>query len=229
MATTTSEESKQSTEGSRNARARSSRGGSKSKSGSGEMNVTPRRAIHSMRDNPLALGAAAAAVGVVAGLAASLGRKAAVQAPALIAGDWLESLKAEHKAALTLFDKIQATADGQTTRRGMLLGQLKHALAKHAVEEENAVYPALRDAGQATEADRLNQDHGYVKQYLYDLGNMPKNDPGWIAKLIEFRSEIERHMREEEDEIFPRLQTKLDTAENKLLTTAVTREGFKLA
>jgi hypothetical protein len=36
-------------------------------------------------------------------------------------------------------------------------------------------------------------------------------------------------MREEENEIFPRLKTKLDMAENKVLATAVAREGFKLA
>ena len=53
--------------------------------------------------------------------------------------------------------------------------------------------------------------------------------PGWMGKLIEFRSELERHIREEENEIFPRLKTKLDAAENKLLTIAVTKEGFKLA
>lgn len=226
MATTTSDDDKQTTQGSRSGRARGSRAGSKS--ASGEPNGASRRAFGAMKENPLAFGAAAA-VGVVAGLAASLGRKAVVQAPAMITGDWLEALKAEHKATLVLFDKLQATSDEQTTRRGMLLGQLKHALAKHAVEEENAVYPALRDAGQTAEADRLNQDHGYVKQYLYDLGNMPKNEASWMGKVIEFRSEIERHMREEENEIFPRLQTKLDTAENKLLTAAVTKEGFKLA
>jgi hemerythrin superfamily protein len=228
MATTTSDENKQATQGSRGARARG-RGGSKSRSSSEQNNGSSRRAFDAMKENPLALGAAAAAVGVLTGLAASLGRKAAVQAPAMMAGDWLEALKAEHKAVLTLFDKLQETGDEKTTRRAMLLGQLKHALAKHAVEEENAVYPALRDAGQTAEADRLNQDHGYVKQYLYDLGNMPKNEPGWMAKVIEFRSEIERHMREEENEIFPRLKTKLDMAENKVLATAVAREGFKLA
>jgi hemerythrin superfamily protein len=53
-----------------------------------------------------------------------------------------------------------ATDSTQTWKRSMLLMQLTHALDKHAHEEEMVVYPALRDAGQATEADQLKSEHG---------------------------------------------------------------------
>jgi hemerythrin superfamily protein len=111
----------------------------------------------------------------------------------------------------------------------MLLMQLKHALAKHALEEENAVYPALREAGQVDQADHLNKDHGYVKQYLYDLENMPKESPAFLAKLSEFRRQIEEHVSEEENQIFPALKAKLSPEKNKALTALMNKEGFKLA
>jgi hemerythrin superfamily protein len=171
----------------------------------------------------------AAAAGVAVGLMANLGRKAAVQAPTALAGDWDEALAAEHAATMKLFDAMQATTDKNTTKRSMLLMQLKHALAKHAIEEENAVYPALRDAGQTDEADHLNHDHGYVKQFLYDLDNMPKDSPAFMAKVGEFRSAVEEHVREEEDKIFPKLKAKLSPEQNKALTMAMNKEGFKLA
>lgn len=171
----------------------------------------------------------AAAAGVAVGLMANLGRKAAVQAPTMLAGDWDEALKAEHQATLKLFDALQATTERNTTKRSMLLMQLKHALAKHALEEENAVYPALRDAGQKEEADHLNHDHGYVKQFLYDLENMPKDSPAFLAKVGEFRSTIEEHMNEEENTIFPKLKAKLSPEANKALTAMMNKEGFKLA
>ncbi len=170
-----------------------------------------------------------AAAGVAVGLMANLGRKAAVQSPTFLAGDWDEALKAEHAATLKLFDAMQATTEKNTTKRSMLLMQMKHALAKHALQEENTVYPALRDAGQKGEADHLNHDHGYVKQYLYDLENMPKESPAFLSKVGEFRSQIEEHMREEENEIFPTLKAKLSPDKNKALTTAMNKEGFKLA
>lgn len=171
----------------------------------------------------------AAAAGVAVGLVANLGRKAAVQAPTMMAGDWDEALAAEHQATFKLFDALEATTDKNTTKRAMLLMQLKHALSKHAIEEENAVYPALRDHGQKEQADHLNNDHGYVKQYLYDLGNMPDNSPAFMQKVREFRAAVEEHVREEEDKIFPALKAKLSPEENKKLTMAMNKEGFKLA
>jgi len=172
---------------------------------------------------------AAGAAGLAVGLAANVARKFAVQAPTMMAGDWDEALKAEHALTLKVFDAIEATTEKNTTKRATLLMNLKHMLAKHAMEEENAVYPALRDAGEAEQADHLNNDHGYVKQYLYDLTTMSKDSPAWIAKVRQFRTDIEKHMREEETDLFPRLKAKLSLEQNKALTTAMNKEGLKIA
>jgi len=170
-----------------------------------------------------------AAAGVLAGLVANVGRKAVVQGVSALSGDWFEALKTEHKMALGIFDKLEATKDAQTTKRAMLLMQLKHALSKHAFQEENAIYPALRDHDEREEADHLNHDHGYVKQFLYELTILPKSSPAWLSKLREFRSALEKHVREEEDTIFPALQASLSEEENHQLTVAMNKEGFKLA
>ena len=175
---------------------------------------------------PLAIGATA---GLAVGFAANFVRKAIVQAPTVAAGDWDEALTAEHRATLALFDAIQKTTSAQTTKRATLLMQLKHALAKHDAQETNAVYPAMRDNGQIEQADHLNHDHGYVKQFLYDLTIMPKSDAGWLPKVNEFRIAIEKHMREEEDEIFPSLRRSLSEEDNKALTVAMNKEGLKVA
>jgi hemerythrin superfamily protein len=172
---------------------------------------------------------AAGAAGLAVGLAANVARKFAVQAPTMLAGDWDEALKAEHQLTLKVFDAIEATTEKNTTKRATLLMNLKHMLAKHAMEEENAVYPALRDAGEAESADHLNNDHGYVKQYLYDLTMMAKDSPAWIAKVRQFRTDVEKHIREEEDTLFPRLKAKLSAEQNKALTTAMNKEGLKIA
>jgi hemerythrin superfamily protein len=87
----------------------------------------------------------------------------------------------------------------------------------------------MRDAGDAESADHLNNDHGYVKQYLYDLTQMPKDSPAWIAKVRQFRTDVEKHIREEEDTLFPQLKAKLSAEKNKALTAAMNKEGLKLA
>jgi hemerythrin superfamily protein len=173
--------------------------------------------------------AAAAAAGDAKGLAASFGRKALVQGISAAAGDWDEALAAEHKVVLAHFDALEATADNQTWKRAHLLTKIKNALGKHALEEENVIYPALRDKGEVPAADTLNSEHGYVKTYLYEPENMPKEGPAFLAKVREFRAMLEGHIREEEDEVFPALKGRLSEEENGKLSWAMNREGMKLA
>jgi hemerythrin superfamily protein len=172
---------------------------------------------------------AAGAAGLAVGLAANVARKFAVQSPTYFAGEWDQALKAEHELTLKVFDAIEATTEKNTTKRATLLMNLKHMLAKHALEEENTIYPAMRDAGEIEAADHLNNDHGYVKQYLYDLTVMAKDSPAWIAKVRSFRMDIEKHMREEETALFPQLKAKLSPEKNKELTVAMNKEGLKIA
>ena len=171
----------------------------------------------------------AAAVGVVAGLTANIARKAAVQGVTAVSGDWLEGLKAEHAMTLKIFDGIEATKDDQTGKRSFLLMQLKHALGKHAFQEENVVYASLRKFGLAEEADKFSHEHAYVKQHLFNLTELPKDDPAWIEEVRAFRREIEQHIRTEEDTVFPRLHEKLGDEGNKHITWSMNKEGFKLA
>lgn len=170
-----------------------------------------------------------AAAGVVTGLAANLARKAIVQAPSALAGDWLEALKVEHRLALGLFDLIQATGNEDTGKRTTLLVQLKHALGKHAFTEENVIYPALRTWGDKADADKLNHDHGYVKQYLYELEALDNGSPAFLEKIAAFRADLEAHIKEEESAIFPPLHAALGDAGNARVTALANKEGFKLA
>ena len=171
----------------------------------------------------------AAAAGLMAGLAIHIGRKAVVQAPSVFAGDWLEALKAEHALALSIFDKIENTSDAEPAKRAILLTQLKHALGKHAFTEENVIYPALRDWGDKADADKLNHDHGYVKQYLYELDALDNSSPAFLARISAFRADLEAHIREEEDAVLPPLHAALGEEKNAEITALANKEGFKLA
>jgi hemerythrin superfamily protein len=173
--------------------------------------------------------AAAAMAGAAAGLAANYGRKFLIQSIGAAAGDWADALTAEHEMTLAIFDKIEATSDAQTTTRSLLLAKLKYALDKHAVQEENVIYPALREANDAHDADALNSEHGYIKTYLYELETMPNDSPEWLARVRDFRSMIQEHMRMEEEEVFPRFRNTLTEEQNAKLTAMMNKEGLKMA
>lgn len=187
------------------------------------------KSAFSWGNNETGMMVGAAVAGAAMGFAANMGRKFLVQATSGMSGDWADALMTEHKMTLAVFDKIEATDDSQTTMRATLLAKLKFALSKHSIEEEMVIYPALRQAGRSDEADELTSDHGYVKTYLYELENMEKDSPQWLARVRDFRKMIEEHIREEEDELFPALRAKLSEQENKKLTMSMNKEGFKFA
>ena len=168
----------------------------------------------------------AALAGAAIGFAAKYGRKFITQSMSGISGDWDEVLATEHDMALAIFDKMLATEQSQTWKRNMLLMQLEHALDKHAHEEEMVVYPALREANLETDAEHLNAEHLEIKTYLYELHQMGADAPGWTEKVREFRSLVQRHAREEEEDIFPRFKRGLTEQQNDKITSLVNRDGF---
>jgi hemerythrin-like domain-containing protein len=171
----------------------------------------------------------AAVAGAAVGIAANFGRKFLVQATSGAKGDWVDVLTTEHEMTLALFDKLEATDDSQTGQRTALLAKIKYALSKHAIQEEMVVYPALRQANRAHEADELGSEHGYVKTYLYELENMSKESPEFLARVRDFRALLEEHMEMEENEVFPSFRDLLSDDQNAKITATMNKEGFKFA
>lgn len=172
----------------------------------------------------------AVAAGFGLGLLAAAGRKAAVQAITVSAGDWFDGLKVEHKLAMGIMEAMEKTSESEPKKRAALLLSLQHALGKHAIQEEDVIYCALRASGEAAAADQLGQEHNAeVKQGLYDLEQIDKTSPAWLARLAKLKADIEHHVREEEEVVYPALRAKLSAEENKALTGRMNREGFKVA
>ncbi|HEY9218558.1 MAG TPA: hemerythrin domain-containing protein [Phenylobacterium sp.] len=173
--------------------------------------------------------AAGAAIGFFAGLAVPHARKAVMQAPSVLAGDWVEALMAEHRLVEGLFDKLLKTDESQVVKREMLLTKIAYALSKHAIEEENVVYPALMEGARSETAKHLTEDHAKIKTFIYDLRRISSSDPQWIGVAREFFDELQHHVREEEDEIFPQFRNNLSPEDNARITKMMNWEGFKVA
>ena len=171
----------------------------------------------------------AALAGVAIGFAANYGRKFLMQGLEAATGDWDQILAAEHDMALAIFDKMLATDETQTWKRSMLLMKLTHALDKHAHQEEMVVYPALREANEAHDADVLEGEHGYIKTFIYELKQMGPDAPGWLEKVREFRALVAKHAHMEEEQVFPRFKTAMTEEQNANITTLVNKDGFWMA
>jgi hemerythrin superfamily protein len=222
MATRTQSRSSSGTRSNDRSSSKSGNENSRTRSRSGE------RSAFSWGDNagPL-LGAALA--GAAIGFAANYGRKFMMQGLEATAGDWDQILAAEHEMALGIFDKMLATDETQTWKRSMLLMKLAHALDKHAHQEEMVVYPALREANQATDADHLEGEHGYIKTFIYELKNMGSDAPNWLEKVREFRALVAEHAHMEEEQVFPAFKQSMSTEQNAKITSLVNADGFWMA
>jgi hemerythrin superfamily protein len=173
--------------------------------------------------------AAGAALGLAAGLALPHARKLVMQAPTLAAGDWADALVAEHRMVEKLFQQMLDTSERDQAKREFLLTKIAYALNKHAIEEENVIYPALSENAYADSARHFVEEHQEAKTFIYDLRRISSADPTWLLKAREFWSKLEQHMREEEDDVFPAFKNALSPEENTKLTAMMNWEGLKVA
>lgn len=171
----------------------------------------------------------AAAIGVVAGVALARSKRFAFRARSRLHGDWFGHLKAEHKVVRKLLKAMTKAEFEEPARRAALLDKVAELITRHAVEEENAVYPALNGLGEEGEAADLIDDHAEMKTLLRELQALAPEDPRWRDQAKALRKVFDKHMREEEDAVFPVLRERLGQIENEKLTKLVQREGVRLS
>ena len=173
-----------------------------------------------------ALAGVAAAAGLITGFVVrARGRQVVAMAAEPLLGDWLDVIKTQHLEALEVAEKLEETKPRATARRAALLTKLRLMLTRHAVEEENVLYPALRVAAGAAEAHALAGEHADVKAALYELELMAADDAAFKPRVRALREQMEAHMLREETEIFPALRQRLSPEEDAALTAMLHREG----
>jgi len=120
-------------------------------------------------------------------------------------------------------DVLARMDSGITTRleRERLTLQAKRRLSEHALAEENAVYPLL---GSDDVRLPLYAEHANMKILLHALQHKVADKDAWAEHAAALRTLVTAHVREEEDELFPKLRAKLDETEAALLLGEIERE-----
>src|SRR3954462_15649602 len=76
-----------------------------------------------------------------------------------------DRLVQDHRTVLSLLERAVASSEQSTARRTAAFLALKRALAKHAMAEEDIVYPLLQAKGNAaTAAKQLYSEHAEMKE-----------------------------------------------------------------
>jgi hemerythrin superfamily protein len=140
------------------------------------------------------------------------------------------SLIRQHRLLLSLLSQMEQTSPNETLKRMTLFLRLKRTLAKHALAEEDIVYPLLRyDADREQATRKLYEEHSQMKVLLFELERSVKDDDRWATCVRDLRAQIEPHARQEEEVEFPQLRAQMDQQHTKELSRKIHQEESLIA
>lgn len=127
-------------------------------------------------------------------------------------------LKADHKKVAGILEKIEATTERGVKTRQELFSQLKTELEVHTRIEESIFYPVLEKADETRDITlEAFEEHRLVKQLLSELDEMEKDAEQWTARFTVLKENIEHHVEEEENDMFPKARKILSSEEAEIL------------
>lgn len=115
-------------------------------------------------------------------------------------------LKSQHREVEALFEEHEDADDGRVKRA--IFAKLADALTAHATIEEELFYPAVRADNTEEILREAVEEHLQAKRLIADLMGMSTTDPQWDSKISVLQEEIEHHVEEEENELFPKLEAR---------------------
>ena len=126
--------------------------------------------------------------------------------------DAVAVLISDHRTVDDLFNQFDLYDD--TTAENLkrdLVQQITRELSIHAAIEEEVLYPAMRDAlpdGEEQVKDSLDE-HQHVKETLAELERTDAANLAFASKVKALAAAVKRHVEEEENDLFPRLDAAL--------------------
>jgi hemerythrin superfamily protein len=139
--------------------------------------------------------------------------------------DPFRALEQDHRLIEAALEQMAAAADESVAQRTKLFLLFKRKLGKHALAEEDVVYPVLHDvSGSKEKALELFEEHAQMKIHLYGLENALTSPVQWGERVQRLREVILPHIRDEEDVEFPRLRRILQEKQNAAIAGKILRE-----
>src|SRR3954454_22469384 len=118
----------------------------------------------------------------------------------------LELLEQDHREVEGFFDEYEKLEDADEKERIAL--KICLALTVHTQIEEEVFYPAVREAIERAELiDEALVEHASAKQLISEIEEMDASDELYDAKVKVLGEQVRHHVEEEEDELFPEIES----------------------
>jgi hemerythrin superfamily protein len=123
-------------------------------------------------------------------------------------------LKNDHKTVEDLFKRFEKLGPRAVKTKQDVVERIVRELSIHAAIEEMVFYPAIREAVESGDADKMVleslEEHHIVKWLLYELERMSPTDERFDAKVTVLMENVRHHVKEEEKDLFPKVNKALD-------------------
>lgn len=124
----------------------------------------------------------------------------------------IELLKQDHRKVEKLFQQVEKTEDNKQHER--LFQQIKTELETHTHIEETVLYPALKKHEELKDLTlEAEEEHKQVKTLLREIERLSDGSERFDAKLKVMQENVEHHVGEEENEMFPKIKQLYSSAE----------------
>ena len=121
-------------------------------------------------------------------------------------------LEEDHREVEEWFDEYDELKDTDEDGKAELAEKICLSLKVHAQIEEEIFYPQAREASQDKDLiDEALVEHSTVKNLIGEIEEMEVGEELYDAKIRVLGEVVKQHIKEEEEELFPELQsTKMD-------------------
>lgn len=122
----------------------------------------------------------------------------------------IELLKKQHREVEAIFAEMESNhkKGGKGREQKALCQQVINQLLVHAQIEEKVLYPEAKEFEQDLTLEAY-EEHDAAKSLMRKILKSKVTDETFFAKVTVLKEMIEHHVKEEEKEMFPKLETEL--------------------
>jgi len=127
--------------------------------------------------------------------------------------DVYQVLMKDHRIVDKLFSEIEKSDDREVKGREQLFARLWKKLEDLTLIEEDIFYPWIEKLlGTKELVEQSFEEHVEFEAILQEISQMRTNKDDWLEKINELKDVVQRHVRMEEDKMFPAARKELDAS-----------------
>ena len=138
-------------------------------------------------------------------------------------------LKEDHEEVSSLMEKLAGMSEDDPNR-AKTFATIRDELLRHSEAEDQIFYAKLRQHEETRDQIlESKEEHKVIEKLLRELDRNDETSDQWTAKFEVLKENVEHHVEEEENELFPKAKKVIDKEEAERLGEDFEREKRSLS